>query len=287
MTSDKFTRLSLVLALACVPLGASAQPFQDAELYTAPVGVASASGGPTPEGEVSILREQFFEAVAPDMTGSGVALTPADTDRDGLFSQSIFVRSGPVVDNSRDPETEAALVFPAGVTVIGVVLSTGTLAATDTTWGMAPGVDYTASARATEVSGVEYARIVAGPGGSTLVEFRTQMNATPFTDEFRVLIDHGTAWIPNLVAGVAVVTGDDVNIGAVDGGSSSSGGYSARLPLTPFCFDSSAAGTDPGCMPPTQHCEDSGVASCVECTAMAHCDDGNECTADACAMNAC
>ncbi len=251
--------VAALLGLVLSPGSASAQPFQDAMLYTAPVGTPSALGGPTPRGEVSILREQFFDTTPPDMTGSGLTLVAADPTRDGLFSQIIFVRSGPVADNSRSPETEATIVFPATVTVIGVVVSTGGLLATDTRWGLAPGVNYTASARQMEVSGVEYARIVVRGDGTTAVEFRTDMNNTPFTDEFRVLIDHGTAWVPGLVATVEVTTGDDVNIGATDGGRTGEPtGYTAPLPLTHACGDSILA--------PAETCDDGNAVSGDGCS---------------------
>ena len=271
------SRAAWLAAVTClvgtVPTVASAQPFMDTELFTAPVGVPSANGGPTERGEISITREQFFETTAPDMTGSGVTLTPADTDRDGLFSQSIFVRTGPVVDNSRDPESEAAIVFPPSVTVIGVVVSTSALNATDATWGLAPAVDYTASSRGMEVTAVEYARIIAGPGGTTIVELRTNMLASPYTDEFRILIDHGTAWVPNLVAGVRVVTGDDVNIGGADGGRTGSPtGYLARLPLTHGCGD--------GIVGPMDECDDGNTRPDDGCSATCTIEPGYTCTGE-------
>ncbi len=250
---------AVVLALAGSTTTAFAQPYQDTELYTAPAGVASSSGGPTTRGELSVLREQSFSTTPPDMTGSGVTLTPADPTRDGRFSQSIFFRSGPETDNSRNPETEGVVVFPASVTVLGVVLAEAPLIATDTTWGLAPGVDYTASARATEPSGSEYARIVSLPGGLTGVEYRTNMNATPFTDEFRVLIDHGDDWVDGLEIEVRVTTGDDVNVGGTDGGRTGSPTmYTAMVPLTPECGD--------GIIEGDEECDDGDAASGDGCS---------------------
>ncbi len=228
---------ALVLALGLASLIASpvsAQPFQDTAVYTAPTGTASALGTPTPQGELSIVRERFFEATPPDVTGSGLTLDSLDTDRDGLFSQVLFVRSGPVVSNIRDPETEGAIVFPASVTVIGVISSGPSVLATDATLGFAPSLDYTATARGFEpLSGDEYVQIVSRADGTTAVEFRTNMLNSPYTDEFRVLIDHGTTWVSNLVATVEVITGDDVNIGSADGGRTGTPtSYTSPVPLT-------------------------------------------------------
>lgn len=125
-TTHRPPRLAeLVLVAFCGAWGTSAAaqtPFIDASIFATPVGVGN---GPTPEGEVTITREKSFSSTPPDMTNSGLALTAADATRDGRFSQVLFVRSGPVVDNSRNPETEGRLVFPAGLTVIGTVSEIG------------------------------------------------------------------------------------------------------------------------------------------------------------------
>ncbi|MFN2166094.1 MAG: hypothetical protein ACK2U9_07505, partial [Anaerolineae bacterium] len=84
-------------------------PIQDPEFYTAPVGVPSTLGGPTQAGELTILREQHFMAAPVDATGSGVTLTPGDPTLDGQYAASIYFRTGPVIDNSRTPETQGSV----------------------------------------------------------------------------------------------------------------------------------------------------------------------------------
>ncbi len=59
------------------------------------------------------------------MSGSGLTLDAGDPARDGRYADSIYFRTGPVVDNARDPETAGTVTFPPGVTVIGVVDTTG------------------------------------------------------------------------------------------------------------------------------------------------------------------
>ncbi|MCB9616875.1 MAG: hypothetical protein H6722_30950 [Sandaracinus sp.] len=229
-TSLRLLATSLVLACTHV---VHAQAFVDDAIYTAPTGLASTLGGPTPRGEISIVRERFF-SMPPVMTGSGVTLTPGDPNRDGVFAQSLFVRSGPVASNTRDPETAASMTFPPEVTVIGIADSDAELAATDATWGLSPSIDYTASSRGME--GGELGAIVVNGDGTTTVTFRTNMNNSPFTDEFRVLIDYGDALPPNLSVTFSVTTGDDVNVGGTDGGRSGSPtNYVASVPLTPTC----------------------------------------------------
>lgn len=300
----------LLFALLCIP-GQSWAQFVDSAIYTAPAGVTSTLGGPTPRGEISVVRERYFSTTPPAMTGSGVTLTPADPNRDGVHSQSIFVRSGPVADNSRDPETSGELIFPAGVTVIGVVSAEANLSATDISWGLSPTINYTASSRGME--GGEMGATVLNANGTTSVFFRTNMNASPFTDEFRVLIDYGDAPPPNLSFVARVTTGDDVNIGGTDGGRTGQPtNYDATIPLTPNC--DCLIGTvcvTAGTPNPANSCEAcipgqsqvaysptaagttctagvcNGTGSCVQCVAASDCDDGNACTVNSCTNNAC
>lgn len=208
------------LALALVPSAALAQsiPIQDSQIFTAPAGTvpASANGGPTTNGEISIVRERFFEETPPTVAGSGVSLTPTDPNRDGRYAASILVRNGPVVDNSRNPETEATITFPVGVTVIGIVDSTGELLATDSSFGLSPAINYTADSRGME--GGEFLLpdpfFVVNGDGTTEIRFRTNMNASPFTDEFRVLVDYGDSFTSNAQMRVDTIVADDINVGA-------------------------------------------------------------------------
>ena len=159
---------------------------------------ASTNGGPTVRGEISIVRERNFTLAAPNMTGSGVALVPGNTLRDGLFAESIYIRSGPVTDNTRDPDTAFTVTFPVGITVIGVVFADANLTATNATWGLQPAINYTASAPGVEAPAVDTLVITNNPGGTTTVRVRTNYNVTPFTDDFRVLIDYGTSYTAGL-----------------------------------------------------------------------------------------
>ncbi|MBL8678709.1 MAG: hypothetical protein JNK05_06070 [Myxococcales bacterium] len=257
----RFALVATGLALVTGAGAAHAQsaPLQDTQIFTAPAGVASAFGGPTPRGEISIVRERSFATTPPSMTGSGLVLVPADPARDGRFSESIYVRTGPVVSNTRDPEAEFTLVFPAGVTVIGVVFADATLAATHATWGLQPTVDYTSSATGVEAPGTDTLTVTAGGGGTTVVRVRTNMNNSPFTDDFRVLIDYGASFTAGVVMRVNVTTGDDVNVGGTNGGRSGSPtGYTVDVPLTLSCTADMDADRVPDCLDGTNDTDGDG-----------------------------
>ncbi|MBW2704486.1 MAG: hypothetical protein JRF33_27020, partial [Deltaproteobacteria bacterium] len=218
------SHLRSLLAVFCIlalPTSALAQnaatPTVDSNIYTSPAGndPASALDGPTQEGEVSIVREQYFDLTAPDMTGSGVSLGVTIQD-DGFYSQSIYVRTGPVIDSSRSPESEGSITFPAGVTVIGTVEADAELDATDATWGLPTSIDYGSSARGMEAG--EGPITVVNGDGSTTVSWITDMNSTPYTDDFRILLDFGNFFPPSLDMDIVLTTGDDINVGASDGG---------------------------------------------------------------------
>jgi hypothetical protein len=242
---------AVVAALALAPVTGRAQgaPLQDTRIFTAPAGSPSALGGPTPSGEISIVRERSFAMTPPSMTGSGVALTAGNTARDGLFSQSIYFRTGPVLNNTRTPEAAFTVTLPAGVTVVGVVFADGTLAATNATWGLAPGVDYTSSATGVEAPASDVLTVAAGAGGTTVITVRTDMNTSPFTDDFRVLLDYGAAFTPGLSMRVNVAVGDDVNVGGTNGGRSGTPtGYAVDVPLTLSCVTDQDMDRVPDCL---------------------------------------
>jgi hypothetical protein len=237
------------ITLAVGQAHAQSAPLQDTRIFTAPAGIASALGGPTPSGEISIVRERSFAMTAPSMTGSGVTLAAANPARDGLFSQSIYFRTGPVVNNSRAPETAFTVTFPAGVTVVGVVFADGTLAATHATWGLAPSVNYTSSATGVEAPASDVLTVAAGAGGTTVVTVRTDMNTSPFTDDFRVLIDYGGSFTPGVSMRVNVAVGDDVNVGATNGGRvGTPTGYTVDVPLTLSCVTDQDMDRVPDCL---------------------------------------
>ncbi|MCP4500660.1 MAG: hypothetical protein GY822_11935 [Deltaproteobacteria bacterium] len=141
----------MVLAMAWASPGfaqVSPIPIKDTQLFAGPAG-AGTINGPTPKGEMTVLREQFFTTTAPDMSGSGISLG-TNSDNDGLYSQSIFFRCGPVFDKNRDPDCRGTITFPASVNIIGIVVADAELDNTDITLGLAPGVDYTADWRGIE-----------------------------------------------------------------------------------------------------------------------------------------
>jgi hypothetical protein len=246
-----FAALSAACTATFVASAARAQsaPLQDTQIFTAPAGVPSATNAPTARGEVSIVRERSFAATAPSMTGSGVTLTAGNTARDGLFSESIYFRTGPVVSNTRDPEAAFVVTFPAGVTVVGVVFADATLAATNATWGLSPTINYSSSATGVEAPGTDTLTVAAGPMGTTVVTVRTNMNASPFTDDFRILVDYGTAFTPGISMRVAVAVGDDVNVGGTNGGRSGSPtNYVVDVPLTLSCTTDQDMDRVPDCL---------------------------------------
>ncbi len=189
----------------------SAEPIVDTQLYTGAEGLTPPSkiNGPTEEGELTILREQFFETDEIDITNSGIELDYNDPNRDGNFSQSILFRSGPVRNNKRSPETSGTIVFPAGITVLGIVPKANLLD-TDKTLGLAPDVNYTASARGMEASDKLTTQV--DPDGTTTITFETSFNTSPFVDEFRVLIDYGDYFIANTFIEINLSVGDAINV---------------------------------------------------------------------------
>jgi hypothetical protein len=228
--------LAAALSFASVARAQSA-PLQDTQIFAGPAGImpASANNGPTTRGEISIVRERNFTMTAPNMAGSGVMLTAGNTARDGLFAESIYVRSGPVTDNSRDPDTAFSVTFPVGVTVIGVVFADANLTATNATWGLQPTINYTSSAPGVEAPASDTLTVTTN-AGMTTVRVRLNFNTSPFTDDFRVLIDYGTAFTPGLSMRVDVATGDDVNVGGVNGGRAGQPtNYTVNVPLTLSC----------------------------------------------------
>ena len=226
----RFLSRLLVAGVVLAPTSSWAQaPIQDSVFYAGPDGITPSSVvGPTETGQLTVLRERSFTTTPPDVTPAGFTLDAGDPRRDGLYSQSILFRSGPVLDNSRDPETEGTVTFPPEVTVVGVIGSTNSdaqLVATDASFGLAPDLEYTASSRRME-SG-EFISVTQNADGSTTLAFRCQINTTPFTDEFRVLIDHGDAFQGGVSVQVDLAVGDGINAGTEH-----HDGPSAQIPLT-------------------------------------------------------
>src|SRR5687767_5285940 len=81
---------------------AQAAPYQDSKVYASTA--AGSTAGVLAKGELSIVRERSFSTTPPTMAGSGVALGAGPT-KDGLFSESIFFRTGPTSNAAANPET--------------------------------------------------------------------------------------------------------------------------------------------------------------------------------------
>ena len=207
-------------------------PYQDAVLYSVPAASTgygyqpSGAGGPTQFGEISVLREQFFtpETGPPNVTGFSneagwSGLHPGDPTRDGLYSQSIMVRVGPVTNCDAPVEAAFTIVLDPGLTVVGVLGKSGNLSDTDVTWGLAE-VGYEASSRGMEGSDQLTIDAVGGK-----IAVKASLACDQLTDDFRVLIDHGSAFSSG---GSITVLADqgvcgatpcnvDVNVGGADG----------------------------------------------------------------------
>jgi len=169
-------------------------PIQDTNLWATPADATPLgnNGGPTSTCEVEILREQFWTTTPPNVTGSGVTLG-ATTDTDGLYSQSLMVRCGPFTTQTSDPDCQGTVTISSGVKVIGAAGDNSDSQAdtTATNWGLA-GVDY--DSLAPKMENGELTSIVENGDGTTTVSFFCNVNTTPYTDTFRLLIDHGTAF---------------------------------------------------------------------------------------------
>ena len=220
-------------------------PLQDSNLWATPAGASPAgnNGGPTSTCELEVLREQFWTTTPPNTAGSGVTLDALDTFSDGLYSQSLMVRCGPFITQTPDPDCRGSVIISSGANVIGVSgdNSDSQVTTTDTNWGLA-GVDYTASSPKMENN--ELISVVQNGDGTTTVNFTCSLNQTPYTDTFRLLIDHGTAF-REVSATVNLTAGADINVGGQDGG----GQTSVVVPLTnPICGN--------GIIESTETCDD-------------------------------
>lgn len=234
--------------------------------------------------------------MTPPVMPSGLSLGTTTAD-DGLYSQSLMFRSGPVSNNARTPETEGEIHFPVGVTIVAIASTAAHLNATDTTWGIwdgtAPNI-YTASSRAMEASDTVTQHVDADDGHEYIV-FRTNMNPTPYTDEFRVLIDYGEDFPAGLSLTVHMRTGNDINLGDRDGGlaipPNSDPMVQVLVPLT-ACASADSCFVDGVCTAageadPTNDCmvcdPDTAVFVYSPVAAGDSCDDGLFCTMnDAC-----
>ena len=122
--------MTALLTVLCVWSPAQAtEPYADAMVYSAPEssqsdGWVPSGGGVTAFGEVSIVRERFFDVVtgpppSPNNSGLWTGLDSANTHRGGLYAQSFLVRVGPVSNCSSDLEASFRLGAGAGATAVG------------------------------------------------------------------------------------------------------------------------------------------------------------------------
>lgn len=82
----------------------------------------------------------------------------------------------------------------------------------------------------------------------------------------------------------------DTTSGGTDPGCSGDAPFCREVGGAPQCevCEDTGAGTDIGCTADEPHCvEDNGVLACLECAAPSDCDDGNECTSEACTEGVC
>ena len=240
-------------------------PIQDTNLWATPADATPLgnNGGPTSTCEVEILREQFWTTTPPNVTGSGVTLG-ATTDTDGLYSQSLMVRCGPFTTQTSDPDCQGTVTISSGVKVIGAAGDNSDSQAdtTATNWGLA-GVDY--DSLAPKMENGELTSIVENGDGTTTVSFFCNVNTTPYTDTFRLLIDHGTAF-REVNAEVNLTRGADINVGGQDGG----GQTSVTVPLTlPICGN--------GVVESTETCDDNNNSATDGCDASCNTEPGYTC----------
>jgi hypothetical protein len=208
-------KLSLILFLLLklnISNAFAALPIVDEQLFTGAKGLKPPSklDGPTKQGELTVLRENYFEDEGVEIDTKNVKTYLNDPARDGKYSQSLLFRSGPVLDNQRSPETEGEIVFPKGINVIGIFAKSPELDSTDEVLGLGSKVNYTASARGMESSDV--ISLNQNIDGSSSITFKTSFNKSPFVDEFRVLIDYGDYFIANTFIEIKLNVGDAVNV---------------------------------------------------------------------------
>jgi MYXO-CTERM domain-containing protein len=237
-------------------------PLQDSALWAAPAGTPSNSGGPTFNCEVEILRERSFTTTPPVVTGTGITLTPSNTALDGKFSQSLFVRSGPFENQTPDPDCQGTIIIPAGITVVGVSGATDAeVIAANSALGI-PGIDYTSRSPGMEAG--EMPVITVNGDGTTTVTWSANINTTPFTDTFRLLLDHGTAFREGTIS-VRLTRGDSINLGG------------RRSGMTSLTFPLAAAECGDGVVSSGESCDDSNTAPGDGCSATCAVEPGFTC----------
>ncbi len=233
----------LVFALAARPGLAQVAPYEDVMIFAAPESggefgdyVPSAAHGPTPHGEIHVVRERAFDALTGPAPVAGLqpgahwqGLNPDDPSADGLFAQSILVRVGPVQDCFAVPDGAVDIEFSPGLRIVGVLgASPGSggenLRVSDSSWGIrynAYFINYQAQFRPFESS--DYLDVDPAPGRINLV---SEAACGSGTDDLRILVDHGNAFLPGAWMRISASQercGDgqacnaDINVGGIDG----------------------------------------------------------------------
>jgi hypothetical protein len=194
--------------------------------------------GPTPFGELSLVREAAFDPDAGPAPTTGVGtettwsgLVPGDPAADGVFAQSIYLRIGPVSTCEYVPDGVVTLTFGPGLRVVGAIGKKSGLDATDATWG---------------VAWIHYGGASRGIAGDQ-VRIRGDVLCSSQIDDIRVLVDHGAAWQSGAWVDVVADQDDcaadeacnaDINVGGIDGNADPDGdpwhadALAVRVPLT-------------------------------------------------------
>lgn len=232
----------LFLLLFSPPGIAEAQaPWED-------VGFSQAT--PRPDPDLVIVREKSYGAEGVDLTAYGIGTEPVD------YVQSIYFRF--FVDRTAGSYDSfiARVEFPQEVSIIGIIIdgeelggaiNDGVATETDDIFGIAPDPDfYSEQNRGFEQLGGEgTSEFVAMANGDNAMVFG--LNIEEGIDDFRVIIDYGSSFVPDLSFDVmsyrigqlggavperGIRVGDDFNPIVFGSGDFGEAGSLMGLPLT-------------------------------------------------------
>lgn len=213
-------RRSLTLAASCF-LSAVSPCIQAASLLEPLVDSGLASSTPSPDPDLVIVRERTYGAQGVDLTPYGIGTGSDD------FVQSIYFRLYPQNVPGQESSLLGTVTFPPGVRILGFISSSTQLGRTtaggaytqsDALFAVAANPDdYVAPARGFEMPGT----------GAGSAEFICQVNERSFVfgldvigpgaDDFRVIIDYGSSYAPDMTFEVNLSTDTLGNVPASQG----------------------------------------------------------------------
>lgn len=132
--------------------------------------------------DIVFVREQAYGASGVDLTPFGLGVE--------TYVQSLYVRQ--FAPSGAKKATAGRIVLPPEITILGILKSKADLVTSDPLFGVGPLDEYPASFRGFESSGEEF--VCATSSHSVVFGLST----TNGVDDFRILIDYGDSFPPDL-----------------------------------------------------------------------------------------